>query len=194
MGGCRNREVKRHVEHTSQHLAARLQFLPPHAQNRTLYSPIDLSLLITKQRLLLDETHGPQSWRRKWSPSLLHKQPNNSRQQTRRKANERRYTPGRSGFADVRRLPGIQRHPVRACLRVARSPVHGTDPSRPRVYQHLHGQAGRLREALLPGVHAGRGVRQGDRVVRLLQVDRLVGDPAGRRGGRCCRSCSFARF
>jgi hypothetical protein len=33
MGGCRNREVKRHVEHTSQHLAARLQFLPPHAQN-----------------------------------------------------------------------------------------------------------------------------------------------------------------
>ena len=45
-----------------------------------------------------------------------------------------------------------------------------------------------------PGVPARRGVRQGDRAVRLLQVDRRGGHPARRaRSARCCRSCWSAR-
>ena len=37
-----------------------------------------------------------------------------------------------------------------------------------------------LRQALLPGLPAGRRVRQGDRAVRLLQIHRVVGDRARR--------------
>ncbi len=66
-----------------------------------------------------------------------------------------------------------------------------TDPSAGAadVQRRVHGQDGRLREALLPGVPARRGVRQGDRALGLLEVDRLVGDPARRAASaRCSRS------
>ena len=52
------------------------------------------------------------------------------------------------------------------------------------VLQRVHGEDGRLREELLPGVHARRRVRQGHRAVRILQVDRLRGDRRARPRAR----------
>ena len=51
-----------------------------------------------------------------------------------------------------------------------------TDPAlvRADVLQRVHGEDGRLREELFPGVHARRGVRQGHRAVGILQVDRRL--------------------
>ena len=86
---------------------------------------------------------------------------------------------------DVRGLSRLQRHPVRA-----RSPRCGavllTDPSlvRADVHRPVHGQDGRLPEAVLPGVPARRGVRQADRAVGLFEIDRRRDhSPVRRRPG-----------
>ena len=52
------------------------------------------------------------------------------------------------------------------------------------VHRPVHGEDGRLPQALFPGVPARRGVRQADRDVRLLEVDRRRHDPRGRRAAR----------
>src|SRR5262249_3464802 len=58
----------------------------------------------------------------------------------------------------------------------------GSEPRAANVFQRLHGEDGRLSEKLLPGVHARRSVRQGDRAVGILQGDRLRGDRFARSG------------
>ena len=65
-----------------------------------------------------------------------------------------------------------------------------TDPAlvRADVHRPVHGQDGRLPEAVLPGVPARRGVRQADRAVGLLRVHRRRGHRAGRRASARCSS------
>ena len=53
-----------------------------------------------------------------------------------------------------------------------------------RLHRRLHGEDGRLREVVLPGVPARRRVRQGHRTVGLLQIYRLGGDRSGRARAR----------
>ena len=57
-----------------------------------------------------------------------------------------------------------------------------TDPAAvlPVLHRPVHGQDGRVREALLPGVPAGRDLRQSDRAVRLLEGDRRARHPPSR--------------
>ena len=81
---------------------------------------------------------------------------------------------------DVRRLPRLQRHPVRADLRTARGAA--TDPAlvAPVFSGVFMDKMVRLHQVLPAGVPARRGVRQGDRAVGLRALDRHGGDRPGR--------------
>nr|GEU28540.1 hypothetical protein [Tanacetum cinerariifolium] len=72
------------------------------------------------------------------------------------------------------------RDPVCADCRAGGGAAHRSRRRGARVFRHLHGQAGRLRQAVLPGVPAGRRVRQADRDFRLFRIDRGGGHPLHR--------------
>jgi hypothetical protein len=66
-----------------------------------------------------------------------------------------------------------------------------TDPATGRadVHRPVHGQDGRLPQAVFPGVPARRGVRQADRDLRLLEIDRRRRHPRGSaHNARCSPS------
>ena len=92
--------------------------------------------------------------------------------------------PGCTRLPDARGLSRLQRDPVRAGRRAGRRAAHRSVAGRADVHQRVHGEDGRLREELLPGVHARRGVRQGHRAVGILEVDRLRGDRRARPRAR----------
>ena len=86
----------------------------------------------------------------------------------------------------VRSLSRLQRDHVCTRRGIARGVVHRPDAGAADVHRRVHGEDGRLRQALLPGVHARRDLRQGNRAVRILQGDRLVGDQLlSDKSGRC---------
>ncbi len=85
-------------------------------------------------------------------------------------------------LSDVRRLSRLQRHPVRADRGDGRCLAHRSARGARRLHRSLHGEDGRLRPALLSGLPARRRVRQGDRALRLRQVDRRDDHPRRRQG------------
>ncbi|CAA9283551.1 MAG: D-beta-hydroxybutyrate permease, partial [uncultured Acetobacteraceae bacterium] len=91
---------------------------------------------------------------------------------------------GRPGLPDVRGLPRLQRDPVRAGGGDGGRAAHGPRGGAAGLHRRVHGQDGRLREAVLPRFPARRRVRQGDRTVGLLEIDRGGGDRAGRAPAR----------
>ena len=78
----------------------------------------------------------------------------------------------RPGVPDAGRLSRLQRHSLRAGRRPGRRPADRSQRGRADLLRHLHGKAGRLRQAVLSRVPAGRRLRQGHRTVRLLGIDR----------------------
>nr|AWJ66389.1 hypothetical protein [uncultured bacterium] len=93
---------------------------------------------------------------------------------------ERRHRPCCIGPADARRLPRLQRHSVCSHRRHGCGAAHRPVRGGAGVHRHLHGEDGRLHQALFPGIPARCGVRQADRNVRLLALHRRRGDPPAR--------------
>ncbi|CAD5201586.1 D-beta-hydroxybutyrate permease, partial [Pseudomonas sp. FEN] len=99
------------------------------------------------------------------------------------------HRPCGAGVTDAGRLPWLQRHPVCPHRRPRRRPAHRPVRRRSRLHRSVHGENGRLRQTLLPGIPARRRVRQADRAVRVLARHRRrrhppVRHPSGDAGDR----------